>query len=256
MANEPALTTEQKEIEKQDKIRAFMDDLYGSEDVLIVRNTTNGVVSIGFGELGDKGGMPGGIPRTKLPIVLTDHFPREMWVKSHDFRRAIAKGWLVPVTKTDYDAEIRSQRQRTGALAQAAARDERPQVGHQPVTPNPFSDDPTREPQVLDEASASLKPASQDESLQRFMAYEGMETTPAPDANNPTGVNVIGGQVSSRALAYCNEQKRGSLTSKQALEWLDNEEKVLTEDDLTYICTNSEFDSVKSLARRFLADRS
>ena len=256
MAKEIVSAKGVKEIEKQDKIRAFMHELYGDDDVLIVRNTTNGVVSVGFGELGDKGGMPGGIPRSKLPIVLTDHFPREMWVKAHDFRRAVAKGWLVPVTKEEYDRDLQGQRQRSAALSAAAKKDEKPGITHQPVAPNPFSDDPSREAQVLDEDTASLKPASQDESLRRYAQYEGMETAPGPDPNAPPGVQVLGGETSSRALSFCEEQKRGTLTSQQALEWLDAEEKILTADDLTYICGHSAFESVKSLARRFLADRS
>src|SRR5437667_11107689 len=123
MAKEIVSAKEVKEIEKQDKIRAFMHELYGDDDVLIVRNTTNGVVSVAFGEFGDKGGMPGGIPRSKLPIVLTDHFPRKLWIESADFRRAVAKGWLIPVSKTEYNGELQKHRDHLAQLSRLAAKD-------------------------------------------------------------------------------------------------------------------------------------
>jgi hypothetical protein len=246
------LTQEQKEIAAQDRIREFLTDLYGEEAMLIVRNTTNGVVSIGFGELGDKGGKA--IERSKLPIVLTDEFPRDTWIKAADFRRAVAKGWLVPVSKTEYEQELQNHRDHVAALSRLAAKDNA-RVSHQQSAPNPFSEDPTGEPQVIDEDTAQLSPASRDQRMRQFMEYEGMEAAERPGDNTPAGVSVLGGSISSRALSFCEEQKRGSITSNQAIEWLDGEEKILTDDDLGYIVSNSAFESVKSVARRILADR-
>lgn len=249
MANQ--MTPEQREQAAQDRIRSFLSDLYGEEPMLIVRNTTNGVVSIGFGKLGDEGGKA--IERSKLPIVLTDEFPREMWINAPDFRRAVAKGWLVPVSKDDFDGEVQKHRDRLAQLARLAEKDARPARA---AAPNPFSDDPTGEAQVIDEETSQLKPASDDQRARQFLEYEnGQESAPRPPDNTPAGVSVIGGQISSRAISFCEDQKRGSLTSNQAIEWLDAEEKVLTDDDLTHVIANSAFDSVKSVARRFLADR-
>ena len=251
-----AVTQEQREAAAQDRIRAFLEDLYGEEQALIVRNTTDGVVSIGFGELGDKGGKA--IERSKLPIVLTDEFPRDTWIKSSDFRRAVAKGWLIPVSKAEYDRELSAQRERLAAAKrEAAALDNgTPRVSDQ-RRPDPFSDDPTGEPMVIDEDSAELQPVSRDKRMKQFMEYEtGQETVSRPAGNTPEGVTVIGGAVSSRAISFCEELKRGNFTSNQAIEWLDQEEKILTEDDLTYIVGHAEVSSVKSQARRLLAERS
>jgi hypothetical protein len=249
----PALTQEQKEIAAQDRIRSFLTDLYGEEEMLIVRNTTNGVVSIGFGELGDKGGKA--IDRSKLPIVLTDEFPRDTWIKAADFRRAVAKGWLIPVSKSEYDGELQKHRDHVAALTRLAAKDNA-RVTHQPTARNPFNeDDPSGEPQVIDEDTASLQPASRDKRSQQFMEYEAQERAERPSDNTPAGVTVLGGDVSSRAICFCEEQKRGSITSNQAIEWLDGEEKILTDGDISYVITNSAFESVKSVARRILADR-
>lgn len=240
----------------QDRIRHALEELYGNEEMLIVRNTTNGVVSVGFGELGDKGGKP--IERSKLPIVLTDEFPRDTWIKAGDFRRAVAKGWLVLVSRAEYDKEMAQHTQRQEQLRRLAAKDKQ-SVASQAAPQHPqniFDDDPSGEPQVIDEESAQLKPASQDESLRRFATYEGLEMAQdAPQDNRPEGVNVIGGSVSSRAISFCEQQRRGSLTNMDSINWLDNEEKLLSEDDLVYITSHAQFDSVKSQARQILAAR-
>jgi hypothetical protein len=250
---QPQLTQGEREAAAQDRIRAFLTDLYGEEEMLIVRNTTNGVVSVGFGELGDKGGKA--IERSKLPIVLTDEFPRATWIASADFRRAVAKGWLIPVSKDEYEREIQSQRDHLIQLSRLAEKDNK-RVSHQPTGPSIWNDDPSGEPMVIDEDSAQLTPASQDKRTQQFMEYDAQERGTRPPSNVPVGVDVIGGAISSRAISFCEEQKRGSITSQQAIEWLDGEEKILTDEDLSHVISNSSFESVKSVARRILADRS
>ena len=233
----------------QDRIQNALKELYGDEEVLIVRNTTNGVVSIGFGELGNKGGKP--IDRSKLPIILTNEYPRDWWLESPDFRRAVAKGWLTLVKRVDYEAEITQHKQH---LAELKSR-----VKPEPAAPTTqqdvFSDDPSGEPMVIDENTTQLKAASQDESARRFMEYEGMEIPSAPTPNTPAGVTVLGGAISSRAISFCVEQKTGRLTNFDAIDWLDSEEKILTDDDLVYITGHSSFESIKSQARSLLADR-
>lgn len=238
-----------------DKIRRALEELYGNEEMLIVRNNTNGVVSIGFGNLGDEGGMPGGIPRSKMPQVLTDHFPRTMWLAASDFRRAVSKGWISLISKEDYEKELSQHRQRRAELLRMAAEDEPVKSSSQAIGPNPFSDDPDGEPQVIDEETSQLTPASKDGSVRRFMEYEGMEAAEGPRANTPPGVTVMGGQVSSRAVSFCEQQRRGDLTNIDAINWLDQEDKLLSVDDLNFITGNSTFASVKNQARRILADR-
>lgn len=245
--------SEQKEAVARERIRNFLQDLYGDEEILIVRNTTNGVVSIGFGDMGDKGGKA--LDRSKLPIVLTDEFPRDLWIKSADFRRAVAKGWLVPVTREDYDKEVEAHGRHLANLQRLADQDDRKASAPRSAAQSIFSEDPESEPSVIDEDSAQLVPASQDSRTRQFMEYEGMETAPGPRANAPTGVDSIGGNISSRAISFCEECKRGNLTGHAAIEWLDNEEKLLTKDDLLHISANANYESVQSLARKMLADK-
>jgi hypothetical protein len=247
-----AVTAEQKEIAAQERIRSFLNDLYGEEQMLIVRNTTNGVVSIGFGKLGDEGGKA--IERSKRPIVLTDEFPREVWTEAADFRRAVSKGWLTLVSKEEYDNELVKQRERANELARLAAQDESPKVKQASGRVDPFNDDPSGEPMVIDEDTAEMQPASRDKRSQQFFEYEQGEGSHRPEDN--TGLEPeASSRVSSRALSFCESQKRADLTSNQAIKWLDDEEKILTDADLEYIITYSEFGSVKSVARRILADR-
>jgi len=235
----------QKEQAAADKIREFLRDLYGEEEMLIVRNATNGIVSIGFGELGDKGGKA--IPRSKLPIVLTDEFPRDTWIKSSDFRRAVAKGWLVPVSRAEYETEMRQYRQTLENLSTLTKKDT------VPVMP---SRDPENETKVIDEETAQLKPASEDKRIQQFMEYESaFEETVRPAPTTPPGVDVIGTSISSRVISFCEEMKRGSMTNMQAITWLYDEEKILTENDLAYVKDNAVFESVQVLAQKMLGSR-
>jgi hypothetical protein len=233
----------------QDRIQKALKELYGDEQALIVRNTTDGVVSVGFGELGNKGGKS--IERSKLPIILTNEFPPDWWLESPDFRRAIAKGWLVLVSREDYDTELSRHQQRLADLKSRV----KPEAIIAPAAPDVFSDDPSGEPMVIDETTTQLKAASADEQARRFMEYEGMETAPGPRPNVPAGVTVLGGAISSRTLSFCEEQKTGRLTNYDAIEWLDAEEKILSDDDLVYITGHSSFESIKSQARALLAER-
>jgi hypothetical protein len=251
---QPQLTSSEREAAAQDRIRSFLSDLYGEEEMLIVRNTTQGVVSIGFGELGDKGGKA--IDRSKLPIVLTDEFPRDTWIKAADFRRAVAKGWLIPVSRKEYESELLAHRDHLAQLNRLTSKDN-PGITHQANGPDVWTENPSGEPMVIDEDSSQLAPASRDKRTQQYMEYESQqERGDRPPSNTPPGVAVIGDNLSSRSLAFCEEQKRGSITSQQAIEWLDGEEKILNDADLTYVIAHSTFDSVKSVARRILADRS
>lgn len=61
-------------------------------DLLVVFNKTNTAISLGVGELGDKGGVE--IPVSDEPFVLTDHYSMNAWINSPDFRRAVAKDWI------------------------------------------------------------------------------------------------------------------------------------------------------------------
>lgn len=192
------------------------------------------------------------IPRSKHPQVLTDEYPREVWSEAPDFRRAIAKGWLSLVSKDEYEKDLENQRRRAVELARMSAAEAvaKPVITREQSI---FSDDPSDEPQVIDEDSAQLKPASQDKRARQFMEYEGQEFVERP-AGAPTG-SIDQAHITSRSVSFCEEQKNGTLTANQALEWLEGEEGVLTKGDLEYITSNAAFDSVKSLARTFLADR-
>jgi hypothetical protein len=69
--------------------------------LLIVANKTNTVLALGLGKLGDEGGVTVPTGTEVQPFFLTDHGTRNDWLKSSDFRRALAKGWLevLPVVR-------------------------------------------------------------------------------------------------------------------------------------------------------------
>lgn len=240
---------ERREREAFERIRDYLTNLYGEEQMLIVRNMSGGVVSIGFGEYGDRGGRA--IERSRLPIVLTDEFPRETWIKSADFRRAIAKGWLVPITKEEYEhcmAQYREDVARLQAIAEQAAESdstvERPEQRLSPV----------EEPQVINEDTATLQPASMDERTKQFLEYEKFEHLSPPPPTAPANVTVIGGTVSSRVISFCEQVKSGSMTTAAAVQWLYDESKILTKDDLMYVLKNTTNSAIKKAAHVVLAE--
>ncbi len=245
MANDPsAIST---------KIADALKELYGDERVLIVLNTTNGVVSVGFGEKGNEGGQQ--ILRSKLPQVLTHEYAADTWLKSSDFRRAIAKGWIRLVGKKEAEDAWESDAKRKAMLERMAAKDKGTAPAYE-ARINPIdTEDPTGEPMVINEETAQLQPASSNPEVRRFMAYEGMETAEGPTPNAPPGVTVIGGDLSARATALVERTKRGDLQPLEALSVIDEDEKLLNETDLNFIAQNAAYDSVKSYARKRLAER-
>jgi hypothetical protein len=71
--------------------------------LLVVANKTNTVVSLGLGKRGNEGGVrvPHGNGTLEVePIFLTDHASRTEWLRSADFRAALAKGWITVLPAT------------------------------------------------------------------------------------------------------------------------------------------------------------
>jgi hypothetical protein len=232
------------------RLRETLDDLYGEEKKLIVLNRTPGVVSIGFGERGDQGGHA--IARSRLPIVLTDIYGPDTWLKSSDFRRALTKQWLEIISKKEADAIWGEAQRRSEKLRQAAGTN----VGHQPadvkITPIMDSTEPDSEPMVIDEETATLKRASDDEMTQQFMNYENF--TPEPTA--PPGITVISGEINSRALTIVENVRRGAMQPLDAITQIDEDAPLFTNEDLRFISEKASVDSVSAYASQLLAERS
>lgn len=223
---------EKNQIEEQamEELRATLQKLYGKEETLIVLNETNTVVSIGFGERGDLGGYP--IPRSNLPIVLTDLYAAETWLKSSDFRRALTKRWLRVIDRKTADMMTDKARLRELAIKKAVGG----QTGREPMDATINRVDPENQPMIIDEETASLKSVAQDPMYQKFAEYE--DKYPAneytPPANAPSTA-VVSDDVSSRAVAVVDQLNRGSIQPMDALTQIDEDEPLLTVKDLQYI---------------------
>ena len=243
-----AETQEQKE-SAFERLRDTLTELYGDEKKLIIMNRTTGVVSIGFGERGDQGGYQ--IPRSKLPISLTDEYSADTWLKSSDFRRALTKRWIEIIPLAEAENLWRKAREREMEIAAMAGND-----GFQPqdVRIAPVDSDDAQD-MVIDEQTATLKPALEDENVRRYLEYEGQfeEKKRAKVATPPAPV--ISDDVSPKAQAVVEELRRGAIQPLEAVKRIDEDEPLFTDFDLNYIKKNSEVASVNSFVDRLLIER-
>lgn len=243
---------ERKEAEALSLLRKTLEDIYGNEKKLIVLNKTDGVVSIGFGDLGASGGWS--IPRSKLPINLTDQYSAETWTKSSDFRRALTKRWLEVISPERADKLLDIDRAHQVRLKKAAGVN----LGNLPsdvsITPmhNPITGD---EPMVIDEETSSLKPASSDPMTRKFMEYEDAYVDSQAAPVNAPAASMLSGDVSSRAVAVVEAVRRGACQPLDAIRQIDGDEKLLSNADLQWIGKNASIPSVASYAKQLLNDR-
>lgn len=251
MATQKVLSPREQEAQqRRASILADMEELWGNEKTLIVMNMTNGVVSIGFGDKGDEGGES--LERTKLPINLTEKYSPDIWRKSSDFRKAIAKGWLKLVSEDDarqlWDADL----SRKEVLARAAAKETQPAFGDATIHAADDDDAPPRA-MVVDEDSSTLVDAETDPRFQRMMEYDDMH--PASPKMEDPGATVNGETVSSRVLALVAGTKNGAVAPLDALIQLDNDEKLLTDSDLEYVVKHGGYEQLRKQAKVLLRGR-
>lgn len=241
---------EQEAQARRAAILADMEELWGNEKTLIVLNTTTGVVSIGFGDKGDEGGEM--IERTNLPIKLTDKYSPEIWRKSSDFRKAIAKGWLKMVSEEDAQKMWDADLSRKEVLARMASTERQPVTGDATIHTYEDDDAPPRA-MVVDEESSTLVDAEADPRFQRMMEYENANPS-APVMEDP-GTTVNSETVSSRVMALVAGTKNGTIAPLEALVQLDNDEKLLTDTDLEYVIKNGGYEQLKKQAKALLHQR-
>ena len=239
---------EKRETEALNALRKTLEDIYGDEKKLIVMNKTDGVVSIGFGDRGDLGGWT--IPRSKLPINLTDQYSAETWTKSSDFRRALTKRWLEVVSPERADKLLEIDRTHQARLKRLAGGNQGNLPSDVSITPmhSPISED---EPMVIDEETSSLKPARSDPMALKYMEYENAQPAPV----NAPSASMLSGDVSSRAVAVVEAVRRGSCQPLEAIRQIDGDEKLLTNADLQWISKHASIPSVASYAAQLLNDR-
>lgn len=246
----PADPEEERKIQT---VREALDSLYGAEEKLIVTNEFEGVVCIGFGKRGDEGGH--NLERSKLPQVLTDLFPREMWLQSSDFRQALAKGRLRLIPLAEYDRLMRQAQSREQTLARLAALDR----GKTPRKFDGVTNAPDGEDQVpmdIDETTSSLVEVTEGpdgtpmSEIQRGMdAYDTGDNPPAP-LRPPTPIQAAGH--SAKAESLVERTIRGAVKPMEALRELDGDRSMYTRDDLEYIAARAAYDGVKVHARTLL----
>jgi len=250
MSKEKVKVTEKTAMEK---LRETLGELYGDEKKLIVLNHFPGVVSIGFGERGDQGGYA--IPRSRLPIILTDLYAADTWLKSSDFRRELTKQHLEVITQADAD-RIWAEAQSHEDYLKRMAGDNR---GYSPadVKIMPVDSEVTpmnSEPMVIDEESATLQPLSQDKMAAKYVEYMSDAQTFTPKF--PTAPSqVITADTSSRAIAIVESVRRGDMQPLDAIKQIDEDSPLFSNSDLQFIEKNASIKSVGGYAAKILAER-
>lgn len=222
----------------EEALKSAMHELFGDEKKIIVQNTQPGVISIGFGKQGNEGGYT--IPRSRLPMCLTDTVPAEIWLASPDFRQALTKGWIKLVSETDYNKAVEADRAHKARLEELAAADSAR------TAPRKFDAEinPLQE-QVIDEATSSVRPVDLAKAVQDY----------EKNLERPPQVDSLRDGRSARAEALVEETKRATTDPLTAIEKLDNDEKLYTDEDLQYIANNSAYPGLSSFARNILDSR-
>ena len=223
-----------------DKLKEALRDFYGEEKTLIVENTTQGGVSIGFGKIGTEAGHLGYlIPRSRLPIVLTEFFPAEYWRDSPDFRQELSKGRIRFVTKQAYDLAVEAETAHQARLAALAGTDKPVQVAYDAQMQRAQAN-------VLNAQSAQLEASTG--GAQQVADYEKRLDLPPPPA-------VLKDGRSARAEALVEQTRRGAITSLDSIKQLDADAPLYTDEDLNYIAGNAEYPGLKSFAQSLLHTR-
>lgn len=249
-----AASTAETEDDKLAAVRKSLDSLYGTEEKLIVVNEFDGIVVIGFGKRGDEGGH--NLERSKIPVVLTDIFPREMWLNSPDFRQALAKGRIRVVPPKEYERMMAQAKSRQRTLDQLAALD-------RGKAPQKFDGVSTRDPEEqadmdIDETTASLVEVNQMQGpggvpmseIQRGMDSYDAATT-APSTLQPP-IQAAGH--SARAESLVERAIRGALSPTAALTELESERSLFSREDLEYIAQRAPYRGVQTHARSLMKE--
>lgn len=250
------------------KIRATLNELYGDEKTLIVLNKRDGVVSVGFGEAGDK--MGHAIERTNRPIRLTDIFPAKAWLESADFRKCLARGHLEIITEEEalaIEQEIAAREEKLARFADMnqdfATSVRRANTDTETV--------PGSQAMVIDEDTAALVPAELDKSTQRMAEYmENFGDSGEKEAasklrgkrsktakTGAASVPVVDGQLNPQAMVIVESLRKGSLEPMEAILQIEDLKSRLSEDDLGYVFANTgKFPGVRKYVQELMADKS
>jgi hypothetical protein len=195
------------------------------------------------------------IPRTNLPIVLTEKHAPAVWTESADFRRAIASGKLERISRTHAENLWQSDAVRQERLAQLAKTDRQTK---RPIEASVIAydgEDAMPRPMVIDEDSSTIRDASSDPRYQAFLDYERQNPAPPPTMEALAPGQVNGGTVTSRVLALLESSKNGNTTPMDALQQLDADVSILSDVDLQYVINNAPFDSLRRYASQVLNSR-
>lgn len=229
------------------KIEQAIKELYGDEKSLIVINKTKGIVAVGFGTNGTEGGSA--IPRSSLPQVLTKEYPRDIWAKSSDFRRCLAKGWLELITPEEYERMMSDHETRLKRLRKFAVRD----VASLIESPPSYDDETPRSVTINEETSELETATASDPAIAYAMEVEGLAPS-SPQQDNP-GALIIGDNISSRALSLVEATKRNAIEPMEAIIQLDTDAELMTNEDLRFISSNTALDGLRAQAEEILSSR-
>lgn len=250
------MATAASAVEKESRVREVFSELYGDEETLIIVNTTPGVVPIGFKE-GDGRGEE--IPRSHLPIVLNGKAPREVWLRSNDFRQAVTKGWLKVITKQEYDTTMASEGQKQRELKRLAAMDgpvatsTRVDAVREQI---PSGEEGPQEELDIDPNTASLVPAGTGSAtgITTEQMRRGLEQYDR-GADAPPLPSVLKDGRAAKAEYLCERIKTKQISPIDAIQEVNNDAALFTNEDLQYIINQAAYSGVKALAQRIIDAR-
>lgn len=261
------------------KIRETLNELYGDERTLIVLNKRDGVVSVGFGENGDKLGHA--IERTNRPIRLTDIFPAKTWLDSSDFRTCLAKGHLEVITVKEAEEIEREIDERAAKLAKYAERNTDFATTIHKATIEVDSV-PGSQAMILDEDTAGLVSSASDPKFQKMVDYmenfgdpseketaeqlrkiggESTKKSTKKSAKNAKKseekvIPLADGELNPQALLIIEGLRKGTMNIMEAIEKLDDIKGRLTDDDFGFLTANSgKFPGFRDFVNELLAER-
>lgn len=214
-----------------------LDKYFKENESVYVQNVAGGIVSLTF-RSSDGRPEPFSLPGDRRPIRLTDYVPKEMIVRSADFRKLVMRRppAIKVLTETEY-------MERIGAIAKERGKEEG--VVLEEITERMAKAQRKEIPIVNDIKMKVEEPGEQEEIHE---AADGVKDINIPGNVDDAGVNPRVQQI----VGNCSPQAENRIKASDALEELENLN--LSVGDLNFIIGNCVFKTVSQWAQRKLKE--
>jgi len=213
-----------------------LDKYFKENESIYVQNTSGGIVSLTF-RSADGRPEPFSLPNDRRPIRLTDYVPKDMIVRSADFRKLVMRRppAIKVLTEDEYSGKITTI---------AKESDKEPDAVVEEIAVK-MATAQRKEIPVSDEFGMRVEePGSAEEVMK---ASAGMDDLNIPGSVED-GVNPRVQQI----VANCSAQAVGRIKAADALEDLENLN--LTVEDLNFVIGSCSYKTVVSWAQRKLKE--